>query len=144
MKSFDTNLLLYAINEQAPEHATALALVQSALVAPADWIVADQVWFELYRLLRNPVVVKKPLTGAEADRVIDWYRNRSGWSRCAWEPVLMDRMRRVWRTSDFRARRTFDIVLSLTLAANGVTEFYTRNTKDFEDLGLFSVTNPLA
>jgi hypothetical protein len=53
-------------------------------------------------------------------------------------------MRNAWRTHDFRARRTFDVVLALTLEANGVTEFYTRNTKDFEDLGLFMAIDPLA
>jgi len=144
MKSLDTNLLFYSINTQAPEHAAAQALIRRALTTPAEWIVADQVWFELYRLLRNPVAVEKPLSGAQADQTIDWYRNRTGWSRCAWEPLLMDRMRSLWQKNQFRARRTFDVVLALTLGANGVTEFYTRNTRDFADLGLFAVIDPLA
>ena len=29
-------------------------MIESALAEPAEWIVADQVYFELYRLLRNP------------------------------------------------------------------------------------------
>lgn len=144
MKSLDTNLLFYSINRQSPEHGAAHSLVQAALGEPSEWIVADQVWFELYRLLRNPVTVERPLSGAEADQTIDWYRNRSGWSRCAWEPLFMDRMRALWRTPEFRARRTFDVVLALTLGVNGVSEFYTRNTKDFDGLGLFAVIDPLA
>ena len=55
----------------------------------------------------------------------------------------MDQLKPLWQNESFPARRTFDLVLALTLKAQGVTEFYTRNTKDFEDLGFFIVKNPL-
>ncbi len=144
MKSLDTNLLFYSINTLAPEHQRSRVFVQSALADPSQWMVADQVWFELYRLLRNGVIVPRPLSALEADETIDWYRNRSGWSRCAWEPFLMDRLRSRWQKNDFPARRTFDLVLALSLQANGVTDFYTRNTRDFEGLGFTAVIDPLA
>ncbi len=144
MKSLDTNLLFYSINTQVPEHPRARLFVETALSRPSEWIVADQVWFELYRLLRNPVATKKPLTALQADKTIDYFRNRSGWSRCAWEPRTMENLRSHWKKNDFPPKRTFDLILALTLKANGVKEFYTRNTKDFDDLGFFTLINPLA
>ena len=143
MKSLDTNLLFYSINTLVPEHQGSRAFILQALAQPSEWIVADQVWFELYRLLRNPVLTETPLSATEADETIDYFRNRSGWSRCAWEPVTMDKLRKHWRVQSFPPRRTFDLVLAHTLKANGVTEFYTHNTKDFAEYGFFRVTDPL-
>ena len=77
MKSLDTNILLYSINSDCPEHTICKQLVNKALIEKDQWIVADQVFFELYRLLRNPVVLQKPLTASEAADTINWYREKS-------------------------------------------------------------------
>jgi len=142
VKSLDTNILFYSMNADCPEYPVCRSLVEQALASPQDWIVAEQVWFELYRLLRNPAVLRQPLSASETTLRIDWYRSRSGWARCAWEPFLMDQLKPLWQKDSFPVRRTFDLVLALTLKAQGVTEFFTRNAKDFEDLGFFAVKNP--
>jgi hypothetical protein len=144
MRSLDTNILFYALNADCPEHSACRSLVEMALASPQDWIVAEQVWFELYRLLRNPLVLSRPLSASETTQEIDWFRSRSGWARCAWEPYLMDQLKPLWQKDSFPAKRTFDLVLALTLKAQGVTEFFTRNAKDFHDLGFFAVKNPLS
>lgn len=144
MKSLDTNILLYAINEDCAEHEACRNLVQVALKDSSSWIIADQVWFELYRLLRNPSVLKHPLSPEKATASIAWYRDRSGWLRCAWEPEIMATALPFFRDPDFPARRVFDLVLALTLLHNGVTEFATRNTRDFEAFGFATLVNPLA
>jgi toxin-antitoxin system PIN domain toxin len=144
VNSLDTNILLYAINTDCPEHARCHALVQKAISETNGWIVADQVWFELYRLLRNPAVLQMPLDATTAASTISWYRTASGWLNCAWEPAFMTQLGACWKMADFRARSTFDLVLAITLAQNGVETFHTRNTSDFDDLGLFGVVNPLA
>ena len=71
MKSLDTNILLYSINTDCSEHAICRQLVDKALSEKDSWIVADQVWFELYRLLRNSVVLQNPLTASQAAKTID-------------------------------------------------------------------------
>ncbi len=144
MKSLDTNILLYAINEDCAEHGACRAVVQTALKESPSWIVADQVWFELYRLLRNPSVLKQPLSPENAATSIAWYRDRSGWQRCAWEPLMMGTAMPYLSAPAFPARRIFDLVLARTLLHNGVTEFVTRNTKDFEAFGFATLVNPLA
>ena len=60
MNSLDTNILIYASNEDAPEHAKAQKVVAKLLATPGEWILADQVLIEFYRALRNPAVFQSP------------------------------------------------------------------------------------
>lgn len=120
-----------------------MQIVEQALKEPQSWIIADQVWFELYRLLRNPAVLAKPLSAEEAGHTIEWYRRRSGWLSCAWEPDMMSSLIPRLKEKTFVPRNTFDLVLAVTLEKHGVSLFYTRNTRDFAGLGMFEVVNPL-
>jgi toxin-antitoxin system PIN domain toxin len=143
VQSLDTNILLYAINRDCAEHESCRTLVAEALDAPHDWVIADQLWFELYRLLRHPSVLQRPLDAATAANTVAWYRDRSGWQQCAWSPAQMPRLHAQWAQQDFPARRTFDAVLALTLRSNGVTRFYTRNVRDFAGAGFAAVVDPV-
>jgi predicted nucleic acid-binding protein len=143
VKSIDTNVLFYATNENCAEYVAARRLVDSALATPHQWMIADQVYFELYRLLRNPVVLEKPLSATEAADVVKWYRSTSGWLRCAWDPEMMPTVEAHWRTAEFSRKNTFDLILAASLEQNGVAVLYTRNTTDFENLRLIDVKNPI-
>jgi uncharacterized protein len=143
MKSMDTNILMYASNSDCREYAICSELVERALSTPRQWIIADQVWFELYRLLRNPTVLANPLGAKEAGQTIKWFRRESGWLHCAWETNSMSKLESLWSEASFPSKRVFDLILALTLKNNGVTEFYTRNSRDFKEFGFFSVINPL-
>jgi predicted nucleic acid-binding protein len=76
--------------------------------------------------------------------VVAWYRNATGWQHCAWEPRMMSKLASRWAYDSFPVRRSFDLILAITLKEHGVEVFHTRNTKDFEDLNYFRVVNPLA
>lgn len=143
MKSIDTNVFLYAVNSDCPEHEKAKKLVKDALKNPAEWLMADQVWFELYRLLRNPSVLKNPLGAQQAADTISWYRYKTGWLSCAWEPDMMEKLLPFWRDETLPPRSSFDLILGVTLASHGVNTLFTRNTKDFEPFGLFNLQNPI-
>ena len=143
MKSFDTNILIYALNEEAAEFPAASELVQEALTHADQWIIADQTYFELYAVLRNPRIWAKPLSGKEALKRIEFFRNQSGFLHCAYDLDQWEPISRSLQRADFPARHIFDVVLAKTLIANGVTHFYTRNVKDFESIGLEQVINPI-
>ncbi len=143
LQSLDTNILLYASNADCPEHGVCADTVKSALDEGNAWIIADQVWFELSRLLRNPAVLSKPLGAKDAAATIAWYRGRSGWQHCAWETSMMSRLDSIWKTETFPVKHSFDLILAITLKENGVTTFHTRNVKDFEKLEYFNLVNPL-
>jgi len=143
MKSLDTNILLYALNKDCSEHAVCRDLVNTAVKEGELWVMADQIWFELYRLIRNPAVLEKPLNAENAASMVKWYRENTGWLHCAWEPSMMKDLSPLWARNSFSSKKSFNLILAITLKSHGVKEFYTRNTRDFESLGFFDVCNPL-
>jgi uncharacterized protein len=144
MRSLDTNILLYAMNADCQEHRQALAVVEDMLSAPDQWILADQVLLEYYRLVRNPSVLGHPLDSATAARQIQYFREKAGCAHCSYETALWPKLSSLLQAPSFPARRTFDAVLAVTLKAHGVKRFFTRNKADFEPFGWFEVVNPIA
>lgn len=144
MVSCDTNILFAASNPDDPNHAAAAAFVGAHADDP-QFAVAEQVLVELYSLLRNPVVQKRPLSAPEAADVVAAYRRNPVWSivDIPSSPVVMNA---VWRRAaalGFARRRIHDVRLAETLKHWGVDEFHTRNVRDFEDLGFRVLSNPL-
>ncbi len=144
MTSCDTNILFAATNPDDVNHESAYEF----LLAHADdenFVVAEQVLVELYGLLRNPVILKRPLSSKEAVSAIRAYRGNPLWSVV---DVPQDGrvMGEVWRRAaapGFARRRIHDLRLAFTLMFNGVTDFYTRNVRDFADVGFSKLENPL-
>ncbi len=142
MKSVDTNILVYASDADCAEHAPAKAMMDRALQERFDWVVAEQVWFEFYKALRNPRVFRHPLSGPEAARRVRLLRDESGLGRCQYEAASFPSVARLLAGEDFPYQRTHDAILAVTLRDAGVTTFFTRNVKDFAGVG-FAVENPI-
>ncbi len=142
MKSVDTNVLIYASDADCPEHGAAKALMDRALQERGEWVVADQVWFEFYKALRNPRVFRFPLSAPDAGRRVGELRDRAGLGHCHYLPVAFPDILTRLSAHDYPYQRTHDTVLAATLRANGVKLFYTRNVRDFADAG-FQVENPI-
>jgi len=66
MISFDTNLLLYSLNQDCAEYNDARAFFASLPATPNTVAVCELVLIELYVLLRNPAVLANPLDPADA------------------------------------------------------------------------------
>jgi hypothetical protein len=65
---------LYAYSSDPPFHSGALGFVKSLAEDP-EVLLSEFSLVELYRLLRNPVVSKKPLSAPDAVEIIGSYRN---------------------------------------------------------------------
>ncbi|MBI2892468.1 MAG: PIN domain-containing protein [Deltaproteobacteria bacterium] len=141
MKSADTNVLLYALNEDCVEHEACRPVLDDLANGGVDWVVADQVLIELYRLLRNPSVLERPLTAGKAAEVVDFFDRcgcqRVGYAHDLWPPLRADLGRR-----GFAAGRSFDAQLAHTLRAAGVRTLYTRNVRHFADAGFERLVDP--
>lgn len=142
MQSLDTNILYYATNADCPEHGWARPVVEELLRHPREWVIADQVLLEYYRLVRNPAVLERPLTAEATSARLGFFRDEAGCMHCGYEPALWPDVQRWLERPGFPPARTFDLVLAVTLSANGVDRFYTRNVKDFVAFGFFEVLNP--
>lgn len=144
MLSIDANLLLYAYSEAAPEHDRALAFI-TAQSADENVALSEFVLAEFYLLLRNPAVLKKPLSAPDAVKVIQSYRQHPRWKVLGFPPTSREIHTDLWRqaaTPGIARRRIYDTRTALCLRAFGVSEFATANVKDFEEFGFQKVWNP--
>ena len=145
MLSMDTNLLMYAYNEASPYHEAAYAWM-SSIQRDEDVAISEFILAEFYGLLRNPAVLKHPLTAEEAVEVIQAYRKHPRWRLIGFPTEsrsLHDVMWRKATSKTFAFRRLYDTRSALTMIAQGVTEFATVNVKDFESVGFRRVWSPL-
>ncbi len=143
LSSIDTNLFLYAANEDVAEHSACKEFLKKAIEQPSHWIIADQVFFELYRALRNPRVMAYPLSPKQAANHISILRDQLGIMHCCYISECWNDLMVHLESDHFPYRRTHDAILAATLVNHGVKKFYTRNTKDFIDSGFQAVINPL-
>jgi predicted nucleic acid-binding protein len=143
LKSLDTNIFVYALNVDCSEYKHAAVALQTALDDPQDWIIADQVYLECYKALRNPRIFGRPYGAEEAFSKVQILRDECGLRRCCYGDPVWDRLATRIQKSDFPYQRTHDAVLAETLLKAGVQTLYTRNTKDFEGYGFPTLVNPI-
>jgi len=146
MLSIDTNILLPAVDAGDKAHAAAAAFLQS-LQGRDDVAVSEFILLELYGLLRNPVVLARPLSAAAAAQVCEAFRAHPRWQLVGFPPDSRAFHDQLWpqlREKGFARRRAYDLRTALSLRRNGVTEFATANVKDFQGSGFARVWNPLA
>lgn len=144
MLSIDANILLYAYSEAAPEHERALAFI-TAQSGNENVALSEFVLTEFYFLLRNPAVLKKPLSAPDAVKVIQSYRQHPRWKALGFPPTSREIHTDLWQqaaTPGIARRRIYDTRTALCLRAFGVREFATANVKDFEEFGFQKVWNP--
>lgn len=141
MISFDTNILLYSLNPRSSWNAKATEFLERSLNEERV-VISDYVLVELYTLLRNPAVMKKPLGSAKAAEIALHYLKFATVIR-AENAQVMDSVWTMAADPSFARRRIFDARLGKTLLHHGVTRFATANVKDFEGIGFEQVWNPL-
>lgn len=146
MISFDTNLLLYSLNQDCAEYKDARAFFASIPTTPGTVAICELVLVELYVLLRNPAILKSPLTPADAVSVIQTFRQHPTWALVDYPGDTATVMDEIWRWAvqpNLGRRVVFDARLALTLRHHGVTEFATRNEVHYAGFGFSRVWNPL-
>jgi len=146
MISFDTNLLLYSLNQDCAEYNDARAFFASLPNTPGMVAICELVLIELYVLLRNPAVLKNPLDPTDAVSIIQTFRQHPIWMLLDYPGETASLMNELWRLAsrpNIGQRIVFDARLALTLRHYGVTEFATRNETHFGNFGFTRVWNPL-
>jgi toxin-antitoxin system PIN domain toxin len=141
MLSIDTNILLFAYNQDCDEHGAATAFLVHCSRRD-DVAICELVLMELYQLLRNAAVLKRPLDAPDAAEVCQAFRRNPRWALIENAPV----MDQVWTFAGqpgVARRRLFDARLGFTLRHHGVSELATRNTKDFDGIGFERVWDPI-
>lgn len=146
MLSIDTNIILAALDSGNLVHARASSWVLS-VSSSVDVVISEFVLFELYGLLRNPVVLLKPLSAHAAVELCQALRNHPRWQLVGFPDGSRSFHNDLWpflAAKQLARRRAYDLRLARSLIVQGVTEFATVNLKDFADVGFKRVFNPLS
>lgn len=144
MISIDTNILFYACNSDSPPHKASYEWLES-IKNHEDVAISEFILAEFYCLLRNPSVLKRPLPADEAVAVIQSYRHHPTWRIVGFPQESWDLHSHLWQYAkhpDFAFRKLYDARTALTLLHHGVTEFATRNIKDFQGFDFQKVWDP--
>jgi toxin-antitoxin system PIN domain toxin len=140
MLGIDTNLLLYSLSPKSRFHEASRRFLKHAF-REERVVISDLVLVELYLHLRNPVVMRSPLSPMEATSTVRSFLGFPSVTRAEAAPV----MDKVWEWAAkprFARRRIIDLRLALTLQHHGVTRFATANVKDFQGVGFEKVWDP--
>jgi toxin-antitoxin system PIN domain toxin len=135
----DANVLVYAMDADAPQHAASRALLDAARAGAGTLYVTSQVLCEFYSIVTNARRVPKPRPPADAVAAIT--------GLLAFLEVLPIPARAVEGWLGLLQRHpvtggdVFDLQLVASMQANGVQRIYTYNRDDF---GAFSELAALA
>lgn len=143
--SIDTNVLLAAVDVGNAQNKRASAWL-TELNTNEDVAISEFVLFELYGLLRNPAVLRKPISANAAVNLCQAFRVHPRWQLLGFPEASRNFHNELWplfANEQFPRRRIYDLRLARSLTAQGVSDFATVNLKDFFDVGFTRVFNPL-
>jgi len=127
----DANVLAYAVNADAPQHAASRILLEAASDPSVRLYVTSQILCELYSVITNPRRVTVASSPTEALRMISAMLAHPGLR------VLPIPARAVAGWMELLQRHPviggdiFDLQIVATMQANGVHRIYTFNADDF-------------
>ncbi|MDN5871645.1 MAG: type II toxin-antitoxin system VapC family toxin [Nitrococcus sp.] len=145
MIAIDTNILIAALDQEHEAHPPATEFLGS-LDRRTDVVISEFVLVELYGLLRNPRVVRNPLSARHAVDICGRFRGHPCWRLFGFPPDSEALHAILWENAakqQFARRRIYDLRLALSLVQQGVTNFATVNVKDFSGCGFERVWDPL-
>jgi hypothetical protein len=126
----DANVLVYAMDADAPQHVASRALLDTARDTSTVLYVTSQILCEFYSIVTNARRVPKPRSPADALSAIS--------GLLSFLHVLPIPVRAVEEWLGLLRRRPvtggdiFDLQIVATMKANGVQRIYTFNADDFE------------
>ena len=136
----DTNVLIYALDADAPHHTAARALIEAARDGATTLYVTSQILCEFYSVVTNARRVAKPRSPAEA---LDAISDLLTFLHVLPVPALVvESWMGLARRHPVTGADVFDLQIAATMQANDVRRIYTFNTGDFEMIGEISVVTP--
>jgi predicted nucleic acid-binding protein len=128
----DANVLAYALDVDAPQHAASRALLEAANDPSVTLYVTSQILCELYSVITNPRRVVLVSSPTEALSIVSAMLALPGLQ------VLPTPVRAVVGWMQLLQRHpvtggdVFDLQIVATMQANGINRIYTFNRDDFE------------
>lgn len=136
----DTNVLVYAVNADALQHAAARALIDTARDGSSTLYVSSQILCEFFSTVTNPKRVAHPRTPAEA---LDALSDLLSFLHVLPIPAqTVDGWMQLLRERPVIGGNVFDLQIAATMKVNDITRIYTFNVDDFEPIPGLAVVVP--
>jgi toxin-antitoxin system PIN domain toxin len=140
----DTNLLLHAVNDDADEHARAVAFLGQATASPDAWFFTEGILYEFLRVATHARVFPRPLRWRQAleflEPLLGADRFRVLVAGDAHWTVLAEVLRELTHAS---GNLFFDVRTVALMREHGIRRIYTLDA-DFLQFRGIEVVNPLA
>jgi len=144
MTAVDTNLLIFAFHETAPENRRARSLLASVQRSPGGWGMAvtsvAEFWCVATRTPAGRAAMASDITQAEA-----FIRALLRSGGLVWETQarFAERLLDVALRGNVSGKRIYDLQIALAARDNGATEIWTYD-RNFATVPGLKVVNPLA
>lgn len=139
----DTNVLVYAANGSAVEHATCRRVLDSLRGGPSAWYVTWGICFEFLRVVTHPRVFASPWTSRDAWSFLEILLSSPSCRLLSGEPTHSAVVRAlVHEAADLRGNIWHDAETVALMKASGIRRVITRDT-DFHRFSGIEVLDPL-
>lgn len=138
----DANILAYAINADAPQHAASRALLDEASDPSITLYVTSQILCEFYSIVTNPRRVAAACTSSQAVTIIATILALPGIHVLPTPASAVVRWMRLLERRPVTGADVFDLQIVATMQANGIQRIHTFNIDDFEVFSELTVLVP--
>jgi hypothetical protein len=141
MIAVDTNILVYAYNSRASEHAAARGALERLATSPAwgiPWIAAG----EFIAVVTNPRMWRPPASAHEAIAALEVWLGTPGARLLGEMPGSWARFRELALAGSVQGRKVHDARIAAVCLDHGVTELWSLD-RDFSWFPALRVRNPL-
>lgn len=138
----DTNVLVYAVDADAPQHAASDGLLQAARSPATVLYLTSQTLCEFYSLITNRRRIAVPYTSAEALEAISALLALPGMRVLSTPSSAVEGWMSLLQRRPVTGRDVFDLQLVATMLANDIRRIYTFNIGDFDVFPELTVTAP--
>jgi uncharacterized protein len=138
----DANILVYAVEGGAPQHANSRALIEAARDPSTILFLTSQVLCEFYAIVTNPRRVSVPRSSAEAIDAISALLALPGIRVLPTPAQVVVNWMALLQRRPVTGGAVFDLQLVATMQANNIHRIYTFNTRDFEVFSELTVVAP--
>jgi uncharacterized protein len=136
----DTNVLVYALDADAPQHAASRALLEASRDGSTTLYVSSQILCEFYSVVTNARRVQRPCSPADALAAI---AALLGFLRVLPVPMrAVEELLRLLRRRPVTGADVFDLQIVATMNVNGIGSIYTFNAGDFAGFAEVAVLSP--
>ena len=133
----DTNVLVYALNVDSPQHPECLAVIQHCATGAMPGVLLPQVVMECYAVITSRRRFAHPTNPEDA-----WGIMRSLSGAIPVKPVpesLLDDLDPLLTRHPLRGQDVFDLALVAQMRSHGIRTICTYNVRDFDMAGIRAI-----